>query len=61
MKEIKLEINRLQYPMENLKIPRGQTNKNQSNPIHGKQQKGAFASYTGGDAPTEAPKNKLKK
>lgn len=61
MKEIALKINRLQEPMENISIPRGQKNKNATSPIHGDQKKAPFASYTGGDAPTTANKKPIKK
>lgn len=60
MKEIALEINRLQFPVENLSIPRGQKNKNATNPVNGEQKKAPFAGFSG-TIPTEAPKTKIKK
>lgn len=61
MKNIALNINPLQYPMENISIPRQQKNKNATSPINGEQKKAPFKSWTGGDAPTAPPKSKLKK
>lgn len=60
MKEIALEINRLQYPVENISIPRGQKNKNATNPISGDQKKAPFAGFSG-SIPSGAPKTKIKK
>ena len=47
MEHIKLNISRLQYPMENLSIPRGQKNKNETSPIRGEQKKAPFKTWNG--------------
>lgn len=53
--KIKPDIARLQYPMENLKMPRSQKNKNQTNPMKGKQEKPPIEKF-GGKAPTKLTK-----
>lgn len=47
MKNIALEINPLQFPQENISIPRQQKNKNTTSPIHGDQKKAPFKTWNG--------------
>ena len=53
---IKVDISRLQYPMENLSMPRSQKNKNQTNPVRGKQEHPPIGKYASSSSKAKAKK-----